>query len=391
MKRSIVIILDGVGVGELPDASLYADAGSNTLHNVACAVGGLRLPNLKRMGLGNIIPFPGVSPCTDAVASYAIMAAVSPGKDTITGHWELMGVQLKEPFRTYPDGFPDDLVALFERAIGRKTLGKKPASGTEVIERYGAEHMRTGWPIIYTSADSVFQIACHEQVVPLEQLYEYCAKARQILSGEHLVARVIARPFVGVPGSFKRTPRRKDYSLPPPGKTLLDCVSESGQGVLAIGKIDDIFAGRGMTMTIHTSDNSVGILAIIKALSGEPSGWGLLLANLVDFDMLYGHRKDAHGFARTLEQFDDNLPEILGALQEDDILMITADHGCDPTTPGTDHTREYVPLIVYGKSLARGVNLGVRDTFSDAAASLAEFMGLLCPLKGTSFMPLLRR
>lgn len=383
VKRAVVIVLDSVGVGELPDAWEYGDSGSNTLLHVAEAVGGISIPNLASLGLGNIIELPGICACSAPRASYGKMAEKSAGKDTTVGHWELAGVITDKPFPTYPQGFPDELIARFESLIGRKVLGNKPASGTEIIEELGARHMETGFPIVYTSADSVFQIACHEEVVPVEELYEMCRIARQILVPPHNVQRVIARPFVGRPGAFVRTERRKDFSLPPPAETLLDVVSGNGRDVIGIGKIEDIFAGRGLTKSVHTANNAEGVEATLDWMSRCESG--LIFTNLVDFDMLYGHRNDPVGYARALEEFDRVVPALLSAVGEEDILVITADHGCDPTTPSTDHSREYVPLLFYTPGEGRGRDLGLRSSFCDLACTIADLMGLAHSFPGISF------
>lgn len=372
-KRVTIIVLDSVGVGELPDAAAYGDAGSNTLAHTAAAVGGLHLPNLEAMGLGNIVPVAGVPPAVAPWAAYGKMAEVSPGKDTTTGHWEIAGLILDRPFPTYPEGFPPEVIEPFERATGRKVLGNKPASGTEIIKELGEEHMRTGRPIVYTSADSVFQIAAHEEVIPLQQLYEYCLIAREILVGEHGVGRVIARPFVGQPGSFVRTANRRDFSLPPPRPTLLDAVKTCGMEVAGVGKIEDIFAGRGLTRAVHTEDNRDGIEKTIALM--EEDFAGLIFTNLVDYDMRYGHRNDPQGYARALEEFDAFVPRLQELAGPGQWLVITADHGCDPTTPGTDHSREYVPLLVSGPEVEPRF-LGVRETFADVAASVARFLGV---------------
>lgn len=382
INRVTLIILDSVGVGELPDAVNYGDAGSNTLGNCALAVGGLDLPHLARLGLGNIIPVQGVPPVAVSAGAFGKMASRSPGKDTTTGHWELAGVILAKPFPVYPGGFPPEVIEPFQAQIGRQILGNKAASGTEIIEELGATHLTTGFPIVYTSADSVFQIAAHESIIKPEELYGMCRTARAILTGEHAVGRVIARPFEGAPGSFRRTPRRHDFSLEPIKVTVLDRLKEEGQEVMAVGKIEDIFAGRGMTRSIHTTNNDHGIEVTLSLLR-EPNT-GFIFVNLVDFDMLYGHRNNPWGYAAALEAFDAHLPKILAALREDDVLMITADHGTDPTTAGTDHTREYVPLLVCGKKVAPGVNLGLRSTFADVAGTVAELLGVSFAA-GTSF------
>jgi len=373
IKRSIVIVLDSVGIGELPDAADYGDAGSNTLGHIAEAVG-LDLPNLANLGLGNIAHIDGVGPVESPHGCYGKMAEMSRGKDTDTGHWEMMGIITERPFPTYPNGFPDEIIQKFESLIGRKILGNKAASGTEIIKELGEEHIRTRYPIVYTSADSVFQIACHEEVVPVEDLYEMCRKARAMLTYPHNVQRVIARPFIGEPGSFTRTEKRRDFSLEPPKDTLLDLITRVGGEVIGVGKIEDIFVRRGITRAIHTTNNHDGIGVTLSAIS---SGQGtMIFTNLVDFDMLYGHRNDPAGYAQALREFDAAIPDILDALQEEDILMITADHGCDPTTPSTDHSREYVPLLVYGKQVDETIDLGTRSGFCDIAATLGEILGV---------------
>ncbi len=373
-RRAILLILDGVGVGELPDAANYGDEGSNTLVNMAKAVGGLNLPTLQRMGLGNIAQIEGVPPTDEPIACYGKMREISAGKDTTTGHWEIAGVIRTKPFPTYPNGFPPEIIEAFEQAIGRKVLGNKPASGTAIIEELGEEHLRTGYPIVYTSADSVFQIAAHEDIVPVETLYRWCEIAREILRGEHEVARVIARPFVGTPGNFKRTPRRKDFSVPPPYPTLLDALTENGLTVVTVGKVDDIFAGRGVSRAIHTSDNHDGMEQVEKLVAKED--FDFLWCTLVDFDTLYGHRNNPQGFAQALEEFDHWLEGFLPKLREGDLLLITADHGNDPTTPSTDHSREYVPLLVWTPTLRKGKPLGIRETFADVAATVADWLGV---------------
>ena len=373
MKRVIIIVLDSAGIGELPDAAEYGDEGSNTLGNIAAAVPGFSLPNLEKLGLGNIDGIVGFKAAEEPLGCFGKMAERSVGKDTTTGHWELAGITLRKPFPVYPEGFPGDLVERFEKAIGTKTLGNYPASGTVIIKELGQQHVKTGYPIIYTSADSVFQIAAHEDVIPVQRLYEICRTAREILTGEHAVGRVIARPFTGSDGNYTRTANRRDFSLEPPEKTLLDHVKEAGLEVKAVGKIDDIFAGRGITQSIHVKDNMEGVDKTIGFIKERFSG--LIFANLVDFDMYYGHRNDPDGYARALEEFDGRVPEIIDAMARQDILFITADHGCDPTTVSTDHSREYVPLLVYGKEIRIGVNLGTRKTFSDLAQTTAEYLG----------------
>ena len=383
INRLVIIILDGAGIGAMPDAAEYGDEGSNTFVNTASALGGIDLPNLQLMGLGNLAPIPGISPRPDCTASYGVMLEKSKGKDTTTGHWEMAGLITERPFPTYPHGFPEEIVRAFEKAIGRGILGNYPASGTEIIERLGEEHIRTGKPIVYTSADSVFQIAAHEDVIPVEELYDMCLKARKLLTGEHNVGRVIARPFIGQPGKLIRTDRRRDFSVPPPHPTVLDALCEAGLQVIGIGKIGEVFANQGLTACSHITGNLDGIAQTIAAI--KSAGRGLIFTNLVDFDTLYGHRNDPRGFAHSLREFDDHLPEILDAMREDDLLIITADHGNDPTTPSTDHSREKVPLLVWGRSASKGVNLGVRDTFADIAATIADLFGLDFWPVGTSF------
>ncbi|MGI6412443.1 MAG: phosphopentomutase [Syntrophomonadaceae bacterium] len=372
-KKAILIVLDSVGIGASADAEQYGDQGCNTLKNTARAVGGLKVPNLQSLGLGNIENIAGVSPTARAIGSFGRARQCSKGKDTTTGHWEMMGVILEKAFPVYPNGFPPELIAHFESLIGVKTLGNKVASGTEIIEELGEEHMNTGFPIIYTSADSVFQVAAHEEVIPLPLLYEICVKARNLLQGEHGVGRVIARPFIGEPGRFVRTSNRRDYSLAPP-PNVLDDILKAGQKVIGIGKIKDIFAGRGITHSFAISGNQDGIDKTLNVMEGV---WdGLIFINLIDFDQLYGHRNDPFGYARALEEFDYRLPEIMHRMNPEDLLILTADHGCDPTTVGTDHTREEVPLLVYSKVLKPDVDLGVRESFADIGASIAEYLGI---------------
>jgi len=386
-NRAVVIVLDSVGVGELPDAAAYGDHGSNTLANTAAAVGGLDLPNLADLGLGNIVPVPGVPPPAQLRGCCGKLAERSPGKDTTTGHWELAGVVTHQPFPTYPDGFPDELIDAFSRATGCGVLGNKPASGTAIIEELGEEHLRSGDLIVYTSADSVFQIAAHERVVPPEELYRVCRAARQLLTGEHAVCRVIARPFVGSPGCFVRTDARRDFSLPPPRPTMLELAEQAGLEVVGIGKIDDIFAHRGLSQAVHTVSNAEAMAAVMAAV--RRNGAGVVMANLVEFDMLYGHRNDPHGYAQALERFDTALGALLSELQRGDALFITADHGCDPTTPSTDHSREYVPVLAAGRPLRESVDIGLRSSFADLGATVAEGLGITGELDGTSFLPLI--
>uniref|UniRef100_A0A7V3PSR0 Phosphopentomutase n=1 Tax=candidate division WOR-3 bacterium TaxID=2052148 RepID=A0A7V3PSR0_UNCW3 len=387
--RVIIFVLDGVGCGELPDAERFHDCGSNTLGNLALATGGLNLPNLTRLGLGNILEIKGVPAQRQPAAAFGKMAEKSAGKDSTTGHWEIAGVITSEPFPVFPDGFPQSLIREFEERIGRRVLGNVAASGTEIIKQLGVEHLQTGFPIVYTSADSVFQVAAHIEVIPLEELYRMCKIARELLTGRYRVARVIARPFAGEPGSFYRTPQRRDFSCPPPMPTLLDNVKAAGMGVVAVGKIDELFAGQGITRSFHSVKNEECLEFTRKILNQvEP---GLLFVNLVQFDMDWGHRNDPFGFARGLEQFDQALSEIIPALQAEDLMFITADHGCDPTTPSTDHSREYVPLLVYGLKIQPGVNLGVRETFADLGQTAAEFLGGSPTPAGSSFLKAIKK
>jgi phosphopentomutase len=389
MRRAIILVLDSVGIGELPDAHLYGDVGSNTLGNIAKVAGGLKLPNMGRLGLGNIGPIEGVPPVEKPEGNFGKSAELSIGKDTVTGHWEMAGVILEKPLKTFPDGFPKEIIDEFEEKIGRETLGNVVASGTQIIMDLGDEHVRTGKPIVYTSADSVFQVAAHEEVIPLEELYRYCAIAREMLVGERQVGRVIARPFVGESGNYKRTGNRKDYALNPFNKTVLEYVEESGQNVMCVGKIEDVFNKIGVTHAVHTKDNMDGVDKTLDYL--EEGMEGFIFINLVDFDMHFGHRNDYEGYKNALQEFDARLPEILSKLQDDDLLIITADHGCDPTTSSTDHSREYVPILAYGKNLAQGVDIGIRKTFSDMGKTVLDHLGIENELFGESFLPLLKR
>jgi phosphopentomutase len=381
-RRAAVIVLDGVGCGEAPDAAHYGDTGSNTLGNLARAVDGLDLPNLEQLGLGRVIPLEGVSPNVSPRAAWGRMRPASTGKDSTTGHWEMCGVHLARPFPTYPNGFPREIVKELERRSGRGVLGNLVASGTEVIERYGDAHVRTGKLILYTSADSVFQVAAHEQVVPLEELHRICESAREMLVAPHDVSRVIARPFVGTSGRYTRTSNRRDFSIAPPTQTLLDALADANIPRRGVGKVDDLFAGRAIVAE-HTSDNAAGIEAICRTLREQPSGF--LLANLVDFDQLWGHRNDVVGFHEGLRAFDRALPTILSTLHEDDLLFLTADHGNDPTTPSTDHSREIVPLLAVGQRV-RPCDIGERPTFADLGATAAEWLGVSFRGRGTSFL-----
>jgi len=371
MKRVIIILLDGVGCGELPDASKYGDEGSNTLGNLSREIGGLDLPQFEKLGLGNIIKIQGIPPAESPSASYGKAAELSAGKDTTSGHWELMGLVTRDPFPTYPQGFSAQMLKKFQEAIGRSTLGGWPASGTEIIKELGEEHIRVGYPIVYTSADSVFQIAAHKDVIPLSQLYKFCEIARELFPD---IGRIIARPFIGSPGAFERTFERKDYSVPPPEVTLFDLLKDKGLSVVTIGKIDYLFAGKGITEACHTEGNKDGMRKTIEIM--KEINKGLIFTNLVDFDMLWGHRNNKQGFAQGLKEVDRWLPTLLKNLKPDDILFITADHGNDPTTPSTDHSREYIPILVCGEKIKRGVNLGTRESFADIGATMGEYFGI---------------
>jgi phosphopentomutase len=388
IERVVLIVLDGVGAGASPDAAQFGDEGSHSLAHAAEAVGGLRVPNLRALGLGNITPIAGVAPVKDPAGAYGKMAEISQGKDTTIGHWELAGVYSPEPLPVFPHGFPTALVAEYERRIGRKIIGNYPSSGTEIIQILGAEHIRTGAPIVYTSGDSVFQVAAHEAVIPIPELYRICEIARELLTGEWAVGRVIARPFVGEAGHFTRTERRKDWSLVPPRPTILDQLSEAGYAVVTVGKLDDIFARRGITRSAHVVRNDETVARTIEFLKEEFRG--LLFANLIEFDMMYGHRNDAPGYARALEAFDAQLPAILAAMGPQTVLMVTSDHGNDPAGPSTDHSREYAPLLVAGEQVVPG-DLGVRATFADVAATLADLFGVKPPEVGQSFRSLILR
>ncbi|KUG04775.1 phosphopentomutase [hydrocarbon metagenome] len=387
-RRAILIVLDGVGIGEMRDSYQYGDQGSNSLKNTADAVGGLKLPNLQKLGLGNIDEIMGVDPIDKPAGAYGKMEERSCGKDSTVGHWEMMGLIMEKPFPTYPQGFPADIIDEFERAIGRKTIGNKVASGTEIINDLGEEHIKTGYPIVYTSADSVFQIAAHEEVVPVEQLYQWCSTARQLLLGDNGVGRVIARPFVGDIGCCTRTSNRHDYSLEP-GRNVLDILLENQRTVIGVGKIKDLFAGRGLSESYPTRSNQEGILKILELVK-EGAG-DLIFANLLDFDQTFGHRNDVSGYAAALTEFDQALGALLDLMRPDDLLFITADHGNDPTTPSTDHSREYVPLLVYGKQIRPGIDLGIRSSFCDLGHTIASYLGVSADeLAGESFCELLR-
>jgi phosphopentomutase len=381
--RAIVIVLDSAGVGALPDAAAYGDEGSNTLGNIARRVT-LHIPALRALGLGHVVDLPGGAPEPEPGAAYGKMAESAPGKDSVTGHWELMGLVLDRPFPVFHGGFPADVMREFERRIGRRTLGNYAASGTAIIEDLGPEHERTGAPIVYTSADSVFQIAAHENVVPVDELYRACHIAYELVVDGLGLGRVIARPFVGSPGHYQRTANRRDFALPPIGETVLDRAKAAGLPVVAIGKIEDLFAGRGITSATHTKSDEDGMDEVERAMAGVDRG--IVIANLVDCDTVYGHRNDVRGYAANLERIDARISEVLGRLRDDDLLVLTADHGNDPTTPSTDHSREYVPLLVAGRRVRAGAQLGVRSTFADLGQTLAEVFSLPPMPHGMSFL-----
>lgn len=383
MDRIILLILDSLGIGELPDAKDYNGQGSDTLGNIIKALGGISIPNLESMGLGLIQGVEGLQKTKKPIASFGRMAEASKGKDTSTGHFEIAGIIIDKPFPTYPDGFPEEIMNRFERETGLGYLGNKAASGTEIIKELGEEHIKTGKPIVYTSADSVFQIAAHEDIIPVNRLYEICEIARRI-ADVYNIGRVIARPFTGNKGSFQRTVRRKDFSMPPPEETVLDRLKAKGLPVIGVGKIGDIYGHRGLTGEIHTKNNMDGVDKTVGTLKKIKRGF--IFANLVDFDMLYGHRNDATGYANALKEVDKRIPEIIKLLGDKDMLIITADHGCDPTTPSTDHSREYVPLLVYGKKLKAGINLGTRKTFADVGQTIAEVFKTGRMKHGNSFL-----
>lgn len=382
-KRVIWIVIDSVGIGALPDAYLYGDEGSNTLENIYKNIKNFRLNNLEKMGIGKIDGVKNIPKYNESKAAYGKAIEKSPGKDTTTGHWEMSGIILDKPFPVFPKGFPKEFIDEFEISIGRKVLGNYPESGTKIIQDLGDEHVNTGMPIVYTSADSVFQIAAHEDVISLEELYSICKIARKMLVGELSVGRVIARPFIGTSGKYKRTPNRHDFSLKPFGKTVLDKIKESGLNVMGVGKIHDIFAGEGLTENVHMNNNMEGIDNTLNYMLSNKKG--LIFTNLVDFDMIYGHRNDIDGYSYALQQFDNRLPEIIDMMDEDDVLIINSDHGCDPSTESTDHSREYIPILIYGNRI-KSVNLGIRKTFADIGATVCELLGVDKIKNGESFL-----
>lgn len=381
--RVILIVLDSVGAGELPDASLYGDEGSNTIGNISKAIGGISLPNMEKLGYGLIDGVEGINKCDKPNGAFGKCSEMSVGKDTVTGHWEISGVILKKPLKTYPNGFPKDIIEEFESKIGRKILGNVVASGTQIIQELGDEHVKTGFPIIYTSADSVFQIAAHEDVIPLEKLYDMCRIAREMLVGDRTVGRIIARPFIGKDGNYTRTSNRRDFAIDPYEKTMLQCLKEANLSVQAVGKIEDIFNGKGITQAVHIKNNMDGVDKTIEFMKENKKG--LIFTNLVDFDMLYGHRNDVQGYANALIDFDKRLPEIMSNMNENDVMIITADHGCDPTTPSTDHSREYIPVLIYGNQIVKNKNLGTRNSFADIGKTILELLSVENDIHGVSF------
>ncbi|MFP7297769.1 phosphopentomutase [Neobacillus niacini] len=384
-KRIFLIVMDSVGIGESPDAGKFGDKGADTLGHIAEKMNGLNMPNMGKLGLSNIREIKGIEKAVNPLAYYTKMMEASNGKDTMTGHWEIMGLNIQTPFRVFPDGFPDELLSQLEEKTGRKIIGNKPASGTEILDELGEEHMKTGALIVYTSADSVLQIAAHEDIIPIEEQYKICKFARELtLDEKYMVGRVIARPFIGEPGSFKRTANRHDYALKPFDRTVMNEMKDAGLDVIAIGKISDIYDGEGVTQSLRTISNMDGMDKLVQTLDMDFTGMSFL--NLVDFDALYGHRRDPEGYGKALEDYDARLPEVFSKLKEDDLLIITADHGNDPVAPGTDHTREYVPLIVYSKKMAGGKELPIRETFADIGATVADNFKVKMPNFGKSFL-----
>ena len=384
-KRIFLVVMDSVGIGEAPDAEKFNDLGADTLGHIAEQMNGLNMPNMGKLGLSNIREIKGIVKAEKPLAVYTKMMEASNGKDTMTGHWEIMGLNIQTPFRVFPDGFPEELVTELEKRTGRKIIGNKPASGTEILDELGEVHMKTGALIVYTSADSVLQIAAHEEIIPIEEQYKICKIARELtLDEKYMVGRVIARPFLGEPGNFKRTSNRHDYALKPFNRTVLSELKDSGYDVIAIGKISDIYDGEGITQSLRTVSNMDGMDKLVETLDMDFTGISFL--NLVDFDALYGHRRDPEGYGKALEEYDARLPEVFAKLKEDDLLIITADHGNDPVAPGTDHTREYVPLIVYSKGMQEGKELPIRETFADIGATVADNFNVKLPNYGKSFL-----
>lgn len=384
-KRIFIIVLDSVGIGEAPDAERFGDKGADTLGHVAEFMNGLKMPNMGKLGLSNIREIKGIDKADKPLAYYTKMTEASKGKDTMTGHWEIMGLNVSTPFQVFPNGFPPELISVLEEKTGRKVIGNKPASGTEIIEELGEEHMKSGALIVYTSADSVLQIAAHEEIIPIEELYQICEIARELtLDEKYMVGRVIARPFIGSPGQFKRTANRRDYALKPFGRTVMNELKDAGFDVIAIGKISDIYNGEGVTKSLKTVSNMDGVDKLLETFDMDFTG--VSFVNLVDFDALYGHRRNPEGYGNALEEFDVRIPEIIAKMSEEDLLMITADHGNDPLHHGTDHTREYVPLLVYSKQWTAGRELPVRDTFADVGATVADNFRVKMPPFGKSFL-----
>jgi phosphopentomutase len=384
-KRIFIIVMDSVGIGEAPDSDQFGDKGADTLGHIAEKMNGLTMPNMGKLGLSNIREIKGIEKAVKPLAFYTKMMEASNGKDTMTGHWEIMGLNIQTPFRVFPEGFPDELLSELEERTGRKIIGNKPASGTEILDELGEEHMKTGALIVYTSADSVLQIAAHEEIIPIEEQYKICKIARELtLDEKYMVGRVIARPFLGEPGNFKRTSNRHDYALKPFDRTVMSELKDGGLDVIAIGKISDIYDGEGVTQSLRTVSNMDGMDKLVETLAMDFTGISFL--NLVDFDALFGHRRDPEGYGKALEEYDTRLPEVFAKLKEDDLLMITADHGNDPVAPGTDHTREYVPLLVYSKSMSEGKELPIRETFADLGATVAENFNVKLPNYGKSFL-----
>lgn len=384
-KRIFIIVMDSVGIGEAPDAEKFGDKGADTFGHIAERMNGLNMPNMGKLGLSNIREIKGIEKAEKPLAYYTKMMEASNGKDTMTGHWEIMGLNIQTPFRVFPEGFPDELLSELEKRTGRKIIGNKPASGTEILVELGEEHMKTGALIVYTSADSVLQIAAHEEIIPIEEQYKICKIARELtLDEKYMVGRVIARPFLGEPGNFKRTSNRHDYALKPFDRTVMSELKDAGLDVIAIGKISDIYDGEGVTQSLRTVSNMDGMDKLVETLDMDFTGISFL--NLVDFDALYGHRRDPEGYGKALEEYDARLPEVFTKMKEDDLLMITADHGNDPVAPGTDHTREYVPLLVYSKRMSEGKELPIRETFADLGATVAENFNVKLPNFGKSFL-----
>ncbi|WP_419956226.1 phosphopentomutase [Neobacillus niacini] len=384
-KRVFLIVMDSVGIGESPDADKFGDKGADTLGHIAERMNGLHMPNMGQLGLSNIREIKGIEKASKPLAYHTKMMEASNGKDTMTGHWEIMGLNIQTPFRVFPEGFPDELLSELEERTGRKIIGNKPASGTEILDELGEEHMKTGALIVYTSADSVLQIAAHEEIIPIEEQYKICKIARELtLDEKYMVGRVIARPFLGEPGNFKRTANRHDYALKPFDRTVMNEMKDAGLDVIAIGKISDIYDGEGVTQSLRTISNMDGMDKLVQTLDMDFTGMSFL--NLVDFDALYGHRRDPEGYGNALQEYDARLPEVFAKLTEDDLLIITADHGNDPVAPGTDHTREYVPLIVYSKRMSEGKELPIRETFADIGATVADNFKVKMPNYGKSFL-----